>query len=553
MTPRRSAGKRAAALAAAGVLALGWFLWLRPTTLGGQQSYVIVQGSSMEPTYDDGDLVVVREEDQYASGDIVAFRAGGEFQDPTRIIHRIVGDAGDGRFITQGDNRDRIDPWAPAPEDIIGRAVLHVPRLGSVASDAGRPEVLGALGAFFVLLGRRVRRRRRMTLFPNQPPTPPSGAAPVRQPRLAPAPPRWLRHTEPRWAFAGLVACALLALPILGATWSALRASDTTVRADSLGQVDLGIELDYRFLGEPSAVYPTGTVGTTRDAAGLVVPAEPLFGKLLHRLEVVLGFRAAAEGASDVAARFGADAVVEMPEGWSTKVGSFAPTTFTEPTTEVLAVDLADVARRVQDVTTLTGVGGQEYTLKITPWVQLDGSAAGDEVREEVGAELAYVFSGGVIEASPADDADLGREISREVRDRARYGLGPIDLSMPTARAVLSGVALVLLAAAGWFASVLFGGVGLGEPARIAARYRNQLVDVSAATGPPGPVVLVGGIDELARLAKVEQSVILHEDLGDGGHRYRVFLGAVTYEFESAPEHGGRAAAPMPGDAAREP
>jgi hypothetical protein len=35
--------------------------------------------------------------------------------------------------------------------------------------------------------------------------------------------------------------------------------------------------------------------------------------------------------------------------------------------------------------------------------------------------------------------------------------------------------------------------------------------------------------------------VILHEDLGDGAHRYRVFLGAVTYEYESAPEHAGAA------------
>ena len=111
---------------------------------------------------------------------------------------------------------------------------------------------------------------------------------------------------------------------------------------------------------------------------------------------------------------------------------------------------------------------------------------------------------------------------------------------------MLSGLALVLVAGIAWFASVLFGGVGLGEPARIAARYRSQIVDVAAATAPPGPVVMVGGIDELARIAKVEQSVILHEDLGDGAHRYRVFLGSVTYEYETAPEHAGAAAEPTP-------
>jgi hypothetical protein len=107
---------------------------------------------------------------------------------------------------------------------------------------------------------------------------------------------------------------------------------------------------------------------------------------------------------------------------------------------------------------------------------------------------------------------------------------------------LFAGLALVLLVGAGWFASVLFGGIGLNEADRIAVRYRTQLVDVSSATGPPGPVVMVGSISELARLAKVDQSVILHEDLGDGAHRYRVFLGAVTYEYESAPDHGGGAA-----------
>ena len=64
---------------------------------------------------------------------------------------------------------------------------------------------------------------------------------------------------------------------------------------------------------------------------------------------------------------------------------------------------------------------------------------------------------------------------------------------------------------------------------------------MAEATAPPGPVVMVGGIDELVRIAKVEQSVILHEDLGEGAHRYRVFLGTVTYEYETAPEHAGAA------------
>ena len=102
-------------------------MWLRPTALGGAASYVVVQGHSMEPTYEDGDLVLVREAGTLREGDIIAFRAGGSFDDPTRIIHRIVGDAGDGTFNTQGDNRDRDRPLDPGPDDIIGKALSTSP------------------------------------------------------------------------------------------------------------------------------------------------------------------------------------------------------------------------------------------------------------------------------------------------------------------------------------------------------------------------------------------------------------------------------------------
>jgi hypothetical protein len=92
------------------------------------------------------------------------------------------------------------------------------------------------------------------------------------------------------------------------------------------------------------------------------------------------------------------------------------------------------------------------------------------------------------------------------------------------------------------FALVIFGGVGLSGSERIAARYRARIVDVAMTTKPTGPVVLVSSVAELARVARAEQAVILHEAMSDGSHRYRVVLGAVTYEYQTVPEHAGRAA-----------
>ena len=526
------------------VVAVSWFTWMRPTTLGGHETYVVVQGTSMEPTYHDGDLVIVREDEHYAIGDIIAFRAGGQFDDPTRVIHRIVGDAGDGAFVTQGDNRDSTDPWQPKPDHILGRAIFHVPEVGAWAVQAGRPQVLAALGGGAVFLGDRKRRRRRrkhMTATPDDA-LPTSGDLPPRSVRpTTTVPSRWLRHTEPRWAFVGFLVSALLALPVLAGTWSAINADDTTARVEHLADVDFGIGFDYRFVGDPSAVYPSGGVTTKQDPAGMLVPTGPLYTRLLHRLELALSFRSGSEGTDTLTSSYAVDVTASMPEGWSTSLASVALTPFEGSTERVLSIDLGELAARVNEVATLTGVNSGSYTLTISPRLEVEGASGKETASDSLTPEVAFVVKDAVIEAQPIADASGARSLDREVRTDARYDLGLVSVQTQAARAVLGGLLLVLLAATAWFASVLFGGVGLAESDRIAARYRSQMVDVTAATAPPGPVVMVGAIDELARLARVEQTVMLHEALEDGSHRYRVFLGSVTYEYETVPEHGGAA------------
>jgi signal peptidase I len=544
MSSPRSTLRRLLLVAIAVTAAATWFTWLRPVALGGSASYVVVQGGSMEPTYEDGDLVLVREEAGYGTGDVIAFRAGGHFDDPTKIIHRIVGDAGDGAFRTQGDNRDRLDPWTPGPDDIIGKATLHIPMAGRAAGFLTRPQTFAALGGAAVIVGSERRRRRRRSRQPHGQETPtmkhlrrtqPTPSVP-RSPIAAPS--RAARFTQPRWAFVGLLVSCALAVPLLAITWSALRAPDSTQRLEAVGQLNAGIALDYRFVGAPSAVYPTGEVSASRSPTGAIVADAPLYSRLLDALEVRLAFQSDADGASDLASVYAVDVLVESPGGWSTTLKSIEPTPFEGSATQGVAVNLREVAERVAGVAELTGVGGDAYTVTVTPTLDLTGSSGAGQVQEQLAAPMTFAVENNLITAN-AIEASESKELTRTVAERATYEVGPVEMGTQAARGLLGGLTLVLVAAIVWFASVLFGGVGLGEPARIAARYRSQIIDVEEASAPPGPVVMVSAIDELARIAKVEQTVILHEDLGDGAHRYRVFLGTVTYEYETAPEHGG--------------
>ncbi len=126
---------------------LVWFLLLRPGFLGGPVSYIIVSGISMEPTLRSGDLVVVRKQESYTTGDVVAFEVEGGV-----VIHRIVGGTAEKGFVTQGDNKGGPDLWRPRAEDIRGKMWLHLPGGGRVIAYLRQPLVfamlLASLGTF---------------------------------------------------------------------------------------------------------------------------------------------------------------------------------------------------------------------------------------------------------------------------------------------------------------------------------------------------------------------------------------------------------------------
>lgn len=153
VTPKRVTGLLAIVL----VLG-GWWEFLRPSVVGGSTTLVTVTGDSMEPGMHTGDLAVVRTGDDYAIGDVVAFRVPrGDGSRGGVVIHRIVdGDPVDG-FRLRGDNNDFVDPWRPTADQIEGELVLHVPAAGRVIAAMKDPALAGAVFAaltvFLVLIG----------------------------------------------------------------------------------------------------------------------------------------------------------------------------------------------------------------------------------------------------------------------------------------------------------------------------------------------------------------------------------------------------------------
>jgi signal peptidase I len=130
-----------------------WLVLLRPQTLGGPAGYEIVSGTSMLPGIEAGDIVVVRRHDDYRIGDVVSFRVpDGEVGSGAHVIHRIVGGSGTDGYVTQGDNRDFLDPWRPRNEDVVGKQWIHIPGGSRVVFFLISPLFLASLAAGIVVL-----------------------------------------------------------------------------------------------------------------------------------------------------------------------------------------------------------------------------------------------------------------------------------------------------------------------------------------------------------------------------------------------------------------
>lgn len=128
----RAARNLTVPLVSAILLAVSWFSVAPPAWGGGQLTFTIVSGKSMEPAFHTGDLVVLLRASKYEIGDVVTYSVPEKPYTSYNVVHRIIDQLPDGRFVIRGDNRDANDPWLIGNSDIHGKQVLLVPKAGFV-------------------------------------------------------------------------------------------------------------------------------------------------------------------------------------------------------------------------------------------------------------------------------------------------------------------------------------------------------------------------------------------------------------------------------------
>ncbi len=111
------------------------FLFGLRFVLGSEYPLVVVEGISMEPTLQGGDLLLVKgiqNKSAIQVRDIIIFYE--PYDKSNLVVHRVISITrlyGQEAFRTMGDNNPIPDPWTVHESDVLGVVVGRVPAVGS--------------------------------------------------------------------------------------------------------------------------------------------------------------------------------------------------------------------------------------------------------------------------------------------------------------------------------------------------------------------------------------------------------------------------------------
>ena len=129
------------------LLLLPLIVYFWPVQLYGDTTYIMLVGNSMKGTIDSGTFVVIKPDQEYFLGDIIAF----ENEQNRKVIHRII-EITDGGFITKGDNNQKVDPGIQPLEKVIGRSVLVAPFVGFTSMFIQTPLGMSIFGVWVLAM-----------------------------------------------------------------------------------------------------------------------------------------------------------------------------------------------------------------------------------------------------------------------------------------------------------------------------------------------------------------------------------------------------------------
>ena len=478
-------------------------IWIAfaPTMVGGQSSYVVVNGNSMEPGFHMGDLVIVRAASTYHVGDIVTYR-NGELN--AFVIHRIIAVEQD-HYVFKGDNNSWIDTYRPTRAELIGKLWIHMPKLGKAMEWLRYPIHMGLTTG---LLGGIL--MAGIMIKPKQ---------------------HGKRKNKTSGNFGGVLEGGLylfgfFALVFLGLSIFAF-IRPLTRAADKI-HYQQESQFSYSATGTP-VIYDTNVVRS----------GEPVFPKLTCFLNIGFTYNMLGNQLQGVSGSHQLIAhVMDEQSGWQRTIPLNEQTAFSGNSFFTMStLDLCQVVALVNTLELETGLRANTYTLEIITQVAMTANAAGNQISDSFEPKLVFKFDEVHFFLTTPKGQDDPLRLSKQSSannpsvEANRLSLLGWEPAIGSVREIallglvlsLSGLLIVV--------SRIFMMAQQSQEALIRLRYGALLVNVyEQEIEPASRCIDVTTIDELAKLAERHNTVILHMTF-NFLHSYLVQCNGITYRY----------------------
>ncbi|WP_075063526.1 signal peptidase I [Ornatilinea apprima] len=541
------------------ILALLAWVFFAPSAAGGQTDYVIIQGSSMEPGFHTGDLVIVRRSTGYQVGDAAAYR------DPNLgrfVFHRITAQNLD-RFIFKGDNNDWNDSYQPNTKEITGKLWIHIPRAGNVVEGIRRPAVMalivGGIGGLFMASELNQSNHKSKNFKSSLAGAlkdiqvsfaPHNGSAGARNLsfnalrqkisgrfRFQSKPPTQPDTDQHARRLSGIIEGSIFVLGML--FFTALVIGFFAFSHPRLRTVQENVFFQHAGIFSYAADAPIGVYDTASVKSG-----EPLFPRLSCQVNLQFSYHILSDQAQNLSGTHQLTAqIIDPASGWQRTMTLEPPTPFSGNSyTSTANLDICQVVAMTDSYETLTEVRPYTYLLKIVPLVDIHGNLAGASLADQFQPQLVFQFDKlhfyllqDPSNPTPLYPIQAGMLQKPRVEPNTLQFLGLSAQVLPLRVISATGffLSVIGLLSLAWILSNL---ARQSQAALIRVKYDSLLVDADEPTlNLPMPEVNLAAMDDLAKLAARENTFIIHT-ARNFGHEYLVQSGQVLYRYSTREE-----------------
>lgn len=517
------------------VVAIVWW-YFAPTAIGGSTRYVVTSGSSMEPRFHTGDLAIVRPAGRYKVGEIVAYWSTLLH---TVVLHRIHAIHGN-TYLFKGDNNDFIDPTRPTRADLLGKLWLHIPGGGKWLNALHSPVIaavvcgLLAMGLLFGFGERQRRRKRRRNGAQGSILRGTALVSSSSHPSL-----RQLFNFTALITAVGVAAAVFAVLGVIAFTRPTSR--PTVAATEYRQQVSFG----YGARTVPGPVYATGKVKT----------GDPIFLTLVHELNVGVNYQFVSAAPHAISGTEKIILRLTSLSGWSHSMVLTPATHFAgDGTRTVVTLDIPHLQSLLGRVSSLTGMLGSSFTIRIVPEVHVTGNVAGHPLNTSFSPAMSFGFGGvqlipqgvssATSSAAAAGPEPTGATAATLTADRTGAfgtpGTAPTTITLLGVSpdvSFLRWISILGLLASAVAAALLYlrkRSEPFEESAHIQSQYGYMIVPIVGGEDLGWPPVDVSNIKALVKLAESGQRLILHSR-SDGVDTYMVNDEGTVYRYQVRP------------------